>query len=267
MAAAPRRRPSALEPFLAATRPRSPLGSLCRGAAARAAHPGREAPLPPAPLPLARRGARAAAPTPPRALPRPPRPPACARRCPVAFSPCLSPAQCLVPGLPFPRPTSGRRVSEEVVFQAAKCSPSVCAKTAAAGLVSRPPKPLRAWGDSWGAAVSPGWWSRVVPSPKVSGARRVRRSNRAERERLRGSRFPGALVDIRRKKGAQASALTVTPGELSLNPKSALDALPTELRQGLQLWIFKNTETETQKILYAPLDLEKSPFHPPPLDW
>lgn len=95
------RRPSALQPFLAATRPRSPLGALCRGAAARAAHPGREAPLPPAPLPLARRGARAAAPTPPRALPRPPRPPARARPCPVAFSPGVSPARCLAPGLPF----------------------------------------------------------------------------------------------------------------------------------------------------------------------
>jgi hypothetical protein len=65
------RRPSALQPSLppSVRTPRSAL--CCRGAAARAAHPRREAPRPPAPLPLARRGARAAAPTP---LSRPPAP-------------------------------------------------------------------------------------------------------------------------------------------------------------------------------------------------
>lgn len=39
--------------------PPFPLRALCRWAAARAAHPGREAPLPPAPLPLARPPGRA----------------------------------------------------------------------------------------------------------------------------------------------------------------------------------------------------------------
>lgn len=76
------RRPSALEPSLAAAAgPRSPLRALCRGAAARAAHPGREAPRPPAPLPLARRGASAAASAP---LSRPPAPaPPSGRRSPL----------------------------------------------------------------------------------------------------------------------------------------------------------------------------------------
>lgn len=69
--------------------PRSLLRALCRGAAARAAHPGREAPRPPAPLPLARRGAPA--PAPPLALPRPPRP---------ALAPAVAPA------LASPRPRS-----------------------------------------------------------------------------------------------------------------------------------------------------------------
>lgn len=134
------RRPSALQPslFASAAGPRSPLGALCRGAAARAAHPGREAPLPPAPLPLARRGARAAAPTPPRALPRPPRPRARARPCPVALSPSLSSTRCLARGLPLPRRTRGGTKSEESASRAVKCSPLVCAKGAVAGLVSRP---------------------------------------------------------------------------------------------------------------------------------
>ena len=70
--------------------PPSPLGPLCHGAAARAAHPGREAPLPPAPLPLARppgrAGRRAHAPLAPSRA-RPARPQAGARPGPAASSP------------------------------------------------------------------------------------------------------------------------------------------------------------------------------------
>ena len=107
--------------------------------------------------------------------------------------------------------------------------------------------------------MSPRWRSKHVPSPKVSGASRIR-SNRDEN--VFG--VPSFQVRLWTPEGRTGTGdRAVTPGELSeVTIRCSPYRTPSRITT-LDLQEHKDTD---QKILSAPLGLEKSPFYPPPLN-